>query len=537
MNTTRRRVLQAGGATASLATLGIRVPRAFAQAGAQSGVVRFVPHADLRSLDPIWTTANISAYHGAMIYDTLFGIDADLKPQPQMVESWEVSDDQLIYRFKLRPGLKWHDGTPVTAEDCVASLYRWAARDGGGQHMMKRVEEIASTGDDTLEIRLSEPYGLVLDVLAKTSTPLCYMMRKDDAATDPNEQVTNTVGSGPFRFVADEWVPGSKVVYERNPDYVPRDEPPSGMSGGKVVNVERVEWHIMPDAQTALAALQAGEIDFFETPPLDLIDILKGDPAIRTEVLNELGNVGLLRMNHLHPPFDNVDARRAMLALVDQEDYMRAVVGNPDYYRICGSLFTCGSPMENDTATDWMQGAPDVEKAKELFQKAGYDGRPVVVLQPTDVPVLSNAALVTAQLLRSADINVEVAASDWGGVVTRRAVKEPVEQGGWNIFHTWAGGNATSNPIALAAHAATGEDAWFGWPTDEKHEELRNAWAAAPTLEERQKVAEQLQANGYDFVIHCVFGQWTAPVAYRDTLSDVLPVPEVVPFWNLKKSA
>jgi peptide/nickel transport system substrate-binding protein len=246
-------------------------------------------------------------------------------------------------------------------------------------------------------------------------------------------------------------VPGSKLVYERNPDYVPRDEPASGMAGGKVVHIERAEWNIMPDPQTAMAALQAGEIDFFEIPPLDLIDILKADPNIKIQVLNELGNVGQLRLNHLHPPFDKVEARRAMLHLVNQEDYMRACIGNPDYYRICGSQFTCGSPMENDAGLEWMEGAPNVPLAKELLDKAGYDGRAVVILQPTDIPILSNAALVTAQLLRSADVNVELAASDWGGVGTRRAVKAPVEEGGWNIFHTWAGGNAQSSPINLSA--------------------------------------------------------------------------------------
>ena len=380
MKTTRRRVLQGGVAAASLATFGIRTRRSYGQ----SGVVRFVPHGDVRSLDPIWTTANMSAYHGAMVFDTLFGIDADLQPQPQMVETWEVSDDQLIYKFVLREGLKWHDGSPVTAEDCVASLQRWAARDGGGQHMMRRVKEIVPTGDDSLEIRLNEPYGLVIDVLAKTSTPICYMMRKEEAATDPNEQVTTMIGSGPFRFVEDEWVPGSKLVYERNPHYVPRNEPASGMAGGKAVHIERAEWNIMPDPQTAMAALQAGEIDFFEIPPLDLIDILKADPAIKVEVLNQLGNVGQVRLNHLHPPFDKVEARRAMLHLVNQEDYMRACIGNPNYYQICGSQFTCGSPMENDAGLEWMEGAPNVDLAKELLAKAGYDGRAVVVLsRPT----------------------------------------------------------------------------------------------------------------------------------------------------------
>ena len=383
--------------------------------------------------------------------------------------------------------------------------------------MMRRVKEIVPTGDDSFEFRLNEPYGLVIDVLAKTSTPICYMMRKEEAATDPNEQVTTMIGSGPFRFVEDEWVPGSKLVYERNPDYVPRNEPASGMAGGKVVHIERAEWNIMPDPQTAMAALQAGEIDFFEIPPLDLIDILKADPAIKVEVLNQLGNVGQVRLNHLHPPFDKVEARRAMLHLVNQEDYMRACIGNPDYYRICGSQFTCGSPMENDAGLEWMEGAPNVDLAKELLAKAGYDGRAVVVLQPTDIPILSNAALVTAQLLRSADINVELAASDWGGVVTRRAVKAPVEEGGWNIFHTWAGGNAQSSPI----------DARRRMPRP-----ARTPGSAGPRMPDTRSCAtpgrrprpwrsarrspSSSRRTPTRFVTQCIFGQWVSPVAYRD---------------------
>ncbi len=534
MRSTRRRLIQGTIAGASLAALGLRSQRTWAQS---ANVVRFVPYGALQVLDPIWTTAKVTAYHGALIYDTLFGLDAAMRPQPQMVESWKLSDDRLVYSFTLRDGLKWHDGTAVTGADCAASVRRWAGKAAGGQQMMKRVKEIVPTGKGSFEIRLTEPYGLTVDLLAENISPTCFMMREKDAETDPNTQIKDTIGSGPFRFIADKWVPGSKVVYEKNADYVPRKEPPSGMAGGKVVHIDGVEWSNMADAQTAMAALQAGEIDFYETPPLDLIEVLKGDPSIKLEVLNKLGNVGELRMNHLQPPFDKVEARQAMLHLVDQKQYMQAAIGNPAYYKICGSLFGCGTPMENDANLDWMKTAPDYKLAKELFKKAGYDGRPIVILQPTDVPILSTAAEVTAQLLRKADVKVELAASDWGGLVTRRAVKGPVDQGGWNIFHTYAGGVAMANPIAISEAAANGPKAWYGWPSNEKQEQLREAWAAAPTLEAREKVARELQQNGYDFVIECVFGQWVAPVAYRDVLSDIVPVPAIIPFWGMKKAA
>jgi peptide/nickel transport system substrate-binding protein len=358
------------------------------------------------------------------------------------------------------------------------------------------------------------------------------MMREQEAMTDPNEQVKVVIGSGPFKFLPNEWVPGSKVVYERNPDYVPRKEPPSGMAGGKVVKIDRVEWLAM-DAQTAIAALMAGEIDLYETPPLDLLPQLQSAPGVKIEVTNQLGNVGLMRLNYLNPPFDNVKARQAVLAAVNQETYMRAMVGNPQYYKSCGTLFTCGSAMDVDT--DAEKGTkPNLDLAKQLLKESGYDGKPVVILQPTDIPVLNNAALVTAQTLRSIGMNVELAASDWGAVVTRRAVKKPVAEGGWNIFITWAGGNSVASPIALAAHAATGDKAWFGWPSNETQEQLRNEWAAAPTLEARREVAKKLQHNAYSYVQHVQIGQWVSPVAYRDRVKGLLPVPEVLPFWNIE---
>jgi peptide/nickel transport system substrate-binding protein len=397
MRTTRRTLIQGGVTTASLLTFGMGTGRrARAQAGQK--VLRVVPHADLRVLDPIWTTANVTAYHGALIYDMLFGIDENLMPRPQMVEDWELSDDRLTYSFRLRPHLRWHDGTDVTSEDCVASLRRWAARNSAGQHMFARVEDLVVDDARSFRLILREPYGLVIDAMAATSTPVCVMMREADALTDPDEQITTTVGSGPFRFVEDEWVPGSRVVYVRNDDYVPRDEPVSGMAGGKIVHIDRLEWLAMPDPQTAVSALMAGEIDLYETPPIDLLPILDGNPDIVVRILNPTGNMGVMRLNHLHPPFDNVHARRAMLELLRQEDFLQVMIGNPEYYDVCASPFACGSLMANDAGTGW-ELESDVEGARELFEKAGYDGRPIVILQPTDIPLLSNAAIVTAYIL------------------------------------------------------------------------------------------------------------------------------------------
>lgn len=536
MKTSRRSVIKGGLAAAAAA--GIGAPGIVRAQGAPSAArtIKAVMHGDLRVFDPIWTTANISAYHGAMIYDTLFGIDDQQVPQPQMVDKWGLSDDKKTYTFQLRDGLKWHDGTDVTAADCVASVRRWAARDGAGQHMFERVADVSAKDDKTFIIALKEPYGLVLDALAKTSTPVCYMMRKKEAETDPNQQIKEYVGSGPFTFNQSETKPGNRYVYDRNPAYRPRSEAPTGIAGGKVVKVDRVIYENIADEQTAIAALQAGEIDFYEIPPIDLLPQLESDRNIKLQVVNQLGNVGMMRLNFLHPPFDNPKMRQGMLYLLNQEDYLKATFGNPAYYKTCGSYFTCGTPMEADNNMAWFKGPRDVEKAKALFKEGGYDGRPIIILQATNIAFMNNAAQITAQAMRQAGLNVKLEASDWGAVVTRRAVKAAPDQGGWNIFITWAGGNAVGNPIALAAHAAVGDKGWFGWPSDSLHEKLRNDWAAAPTLDARKAVARQIQENAWNFVPHVYLGQWVAPVAYRANLKGLVAVPEIVPFWNLEKA-
>ncbi len=530
---TRRTALQTGLATAALVAAPAVVRGQSRPSAART--IRAVFHGDVPTYDPIWTTANMAAYAGGMVYDTLFGIDDKQQPQPQMVGRWGVSDDKLTYTFELRDGLKWSDGTPVTTADVLPSLKRWAARDGGGQHMMLRVKDIAAKDAKTFSIELKERYGLVLDVLAKTSTPVCFMMRKKEAETDPMQKIDQVVGSGPFKLNLDETKPGTQYVYDRNPDYVPRSDPPSGISGGKVVKVDRVIFVNMPDAQTAVAALQAGEIDFYEIPPTDLLPQLEGDRNIKIQVLNGLGNVGQVRLNFLHPPFDNEKARQAMLYIVKQSDHMKATFGDSKYAKVCPSYFGMGTPMENDANTDWFKGGQNLAKARELFKEAGYDGRPIVVMQATNIPIMSNTALILAQEMRQAGLNVQVEAMDWSNVVQRRSNKNPPNQGGWNIFITWSGGNAIGNPILLAAHAATGDKAWFGWPSDAKQEELRNKWAVAGTLDERKAIGRELQANAWKFVPQLYYGQWVQPAAMRTNINGLLPVPELIPWWNVTK--
>ncbi len=530
MKTTRRELLT-GSATALAAP---SLANAQTRPG-QPRVVRAVMHGDVPTFDPIWTTANMAAYHGAMVYDTLFGTDANSVPQPQMVSRYNVSEDRLTWTFELRDGLRWHDGTAVTAADCVASVRRWAARDGAGQHMFQRVRDLSARDERTMVMRLSEPYGLVLEALSKTSTPICFMMRRREAETDPMQRISEVVGSGPFTLNQGETRMGSRYVYDRNSNYVPRSEAPSGIAGGKVVKIDRAMFVNMPDIQTAVSALQVGEVEFVEQPPIDVLPGLESDRNIKIETLNNIGTVGWIRLNFLHPPFNNVKARQAVLWAVNQDNHMRATFVDRRYYRTCGSLFTCGTPMENDANTEWFTRGPNVQRARQLLQESGYDGRPVVLLQATNILYMTNAAQLLAQELRAIGMNIQVAPMDWSGVVQRRTSQAPPDQGGWNIFITAAGGPAVGNPIALAGHAATGTRGWFGWPEDAKHEELRNRWAAALTPQDRLAVSRELQENAWNFVPHLYFGQWTQPVAYRTSTRGWLPVAEVIPMWNIER--
>ncbi len=536
MTSSRRSVLTAGVAAAALAGVGAHVARAQTRPARQ---VRFVPHANLGILDPIWTTQNMAAYHGAMMYDTLFGIDANFNPQPQMVGRFDISQDRKTYTFELRPGLKWHDGSAVTARDCVASLRRWQVKDGAGTHLFARVADTPVVDEKTFRIVLKEPYGLLIDALAKTSTPVCFMMKAEIAATDPNTQITKHIGSGPFKFIEAEYRPGSRVVYERNPDYVPRSEPATGIAGGKRVLLDRVIWDIM-DEQTAASALMAGEVDFFEIPPIVLLPTLSAAPGVKIEVLNKFGNVGYCRLNHLHPPFNNLAARRAAQVAINQEDIQRAAIGNPAYYKTCGSHFTCDSPMGvTDGSEALMMNAPMAQRqarARELLKESGYDGKPIILLHATNITYMDQTMLVIARDLRAVGFNVQLASSEWSGVVTRRAVQEPPDKGGWNVFYTSGGGNATANPIALSAHAANGKTSWFGWPESAEVERLRTEWSAAPTLETRRAIAARLNRVMMDYVHDIKTGQWTQPAAYRaDRIKGMIAVPEIIPWWNVER--
>ncbi|WGS23234.1 MULTISPECIES: ABC transporter substrate-binding protein [unclassified Bradyrhizobium] len=508
------------------------VPKAMAA----EKTITAVMHSDLRIIDPILTTAYITRDHGYMIYDTLLATDANFKIQPQMAD-WKVSDDKLTYTFTLRDGLKWHDGTPVTAEDCVASLKRWAKVDGMGQKLMDFTASLEATDAKTITLKLKEPYGLVLESIGKPSSRVAFMMPKRLAETPPDKPIPEQIGSGPFKFVQSEFQPGVKAVYVKNKDYVPRKEPASWTAGGKVVKVDRVEWLTMADAQTAINALQSGDIDFMENPSFDMLPVLESNPDLKVETLNKFGFQTLGRMNFLYPPFDNVKVRRAALLAVNQKDVLDALVGNPKYYKTCVAFFICDTPFATDVGGETLLKGGNIAEAKKALAESGYDGTPVVIMAPGDVTTLKAQPVVVAQQLREAGFKVDLQATDWQTVVSRRASQKPPKEGGWNMFFTnWVSADV-SNPITNLSVGGQGKNGgWFGWAEDAKIEQLKDAFVRAPSLDEQKKIAADIQKEAYDQVIYIPLGQYQAPSAWRKSLTGVLDGPATPIFWNIDKS-
>jgi peptide/nickel transport system substrate-binding protein len=498
--------------------------------------IKAVMHSDLRALDPLVSSAYITRDHGYMIYDTLVAMDANFKIQPQMAD-WKVSDDRLTYTFTLRDGLKWHDGTPVTAEDCVASLKRWAAVDGMGQKLMDFTADLAAADAKTIVLKLKEPYGLVLESLGKPSSLVPFMMPKRLADTPPEKPIAEQIGSGPFKFVQAEFQPGVKAIYEKNKDYVPRSEPPSWTSGGKVVKVDRVEWITMPDAQTAANALQTGDIDLLERPSFDMIPILQADKDLTSGVMNGLGFQTIGRMNFLYPPFDNNKVRHAALVAMNQKDVLDALTGNPQYYKICGAFFGCGTPLATEVGADTLLKSGDLAEAKKLLAESGYDGTPVVILAPTDVISLKPQPIVAAQLLRQAGFQVTVQSMDWQTENSVFASQKPPKDGGWNMFFTNWGIADIMNPIvSIPLNGRGRKGGWVGWPEDPQMETLRDAFARATSSEDQKKIAAQIQARAFEQTTYIPLGQYVATSVWRKELTGVLDGPATPVFWNMDKA-
>ena len=495
---------------------------------ASSRELRFVPQGNLTNPDPVWTTTTLARNHGLMIWDTLYAVNRKLEPQPQMVQGHEILDDGNTWRFTLREGLAFHDGTPVRAPDCIASVMRWAKRRGFGQRLLAQTDEMRVVSDKVFEIRMSKPYALMPMALSDW----CFVMPERVAKTSPFEQIDDFTGSGPFRFLRDQWISGAQAVYARNEAYVPRQEPPDGAAGGKVVNVDRVIWKVVPDQATAAAALQANEVDWIEQPLFDLLPTLRRASGVRVLRNDDVGAIAMVAVNHIHPPFNNRKLLRALLPAIDQTEFMQAAYGDEtDLYRTGVGVFTPGLGMASTAGMEALTGKRDVALAKKLVAESGYGGEKVILMSPSDYADQQAYCQVFRALLEQVGVAVDYASMDWGTLVQRRASKEA---GVWNSFCTTYEGMTVANPASHLPLRGNGLEGWFGWPTDPEMEALRDHWFDAPDETAQRAICDDMQRLAFDHVPFYPVGQRFLPIAVRDSLQDIVKASYPV-FWGVRK--
>ena len=495
--------------------------------------LRFIPQANLTVLDPIWTTAVVTYDHAYMVYDLLYGYDGAGNVRPQMAAGHQISADQLTWTFTLRDGLKFHDGEPVLARDCAQSLRRWGSRDSFGQVLMKYVNEIVPLDDKRFEIRLKKVCPQLLFGLGARQS---FIMPERLALKPGTEQITDPVGSGPFRFLKDEWVSGARAAYARFEGYVPRQEPPVHFAGGKVAHFERVEWIVQPDPSTAAAALQKGEADWLELPLIDLVPMLNKSPGVYTKVVDPGGWLMFMQLNHLNPPFDNLKVRQAIIVALDQQAFIESVVGDQkELAMVPTGLFAPTMPMANTAGMENFTKPRNIELAKKMIAESGYKGEPVMIMSPSDQPALAQLSEVARELFQKIGLKVDLQTMDWGSVVTRRANQNPVDKGGWGAFISVMSPLTSANPGSMLILRGNGRQGWFGWPTDPRLEVMREAWFDAPDLAAQKAIAEQIQLHYFETVNFLPLGRMQQPMAFRKDIVDVVSASFPV-FWGMRRA-
>jgi peptide/nickel transport system substrate-binding protein len=518
------------------AVIGLLAATTLAGPATAQKVLKVVPHADLRVLDGYQTTATITAMHMAAVYDTLFGWDVNMEAKPQMVETYTVSPDKLTYTMTLRPGLKFHDGSPVTSKDVVASVKRFVQRESLGRTLEGFLANIEAKDEKTIVMTLKEPFGFALFSMSGINQA-GGIYREKEAMIDPATPITETIGSGPFKFNKAEWVPGSKVVYEKNRDYVPRSEPADGLAGGKVVKLDRVEYAVIPDSTTSYAALAKGEVDLLDQPSLDNVPTIERNPDIVISKIFNTGIYGMMRPNHLQPPFNNVKARQALALMVDQREYAQASYGGEQFWKDstpCFSLWICKAPFGTQAGTEAYQ-KQNIERAKQLMAEAGYKGEKIVLIGASDIGFLKSLTLVTADNLKKIGVNVDLQLQEWGNVVARRGKKDPPDQGGWHLFHTTAGGASQALPFSNLGTLTGCDAAWFGWPCDQEAEKMRQAFMRETDTAKQKQIADAWHKRLWENIPYIPVGQYDQPIIHRKNVTGLVKGVMVV-WWNVDKS-
>jgi len=507
--------------------------------GEKNSALKYIPYGDLGTVDPIWTPYTVTRCHGFMVYDTLYGQTGPAQgfaAKPQMVAGHTIEDDGKTWRLTLRDRLTFRDGTKVLARDCVASIRRWGVRDTFGQTLMQRTDDLTAPDDRTIVFRLNKPFALLPDALGKFSANMCAVMPERLAGTDPFKQITEVIGSGPFRFNAEERMQGSLYVYERFTDYKPREDGETDfLSGPKIVHFDRVEWHIIPDQGTGTAALQAGEVDWQEAPVNDLVPLLRRDKRITVQRGGSLGWGWGLRPNQLFPPFDNAAIRRALLGGIDQTECMTAAMGtDPAGWQAPTGFFPAGSPMGNDVGMAVLTGPRDLAKVRKDLEAAGYRGEKMVVIAAGEGMYQKAISDVIVEMLQKVGMSVDYQVMDYTSYVPRRASKKPPDTGGWNLLITAAPGLDQLTPATHWMLRGNGEQAAYGWPSSLKLEALRDQWFDAPDIATQKRICAEIQAQAFIDLPYLPLGTHFPPTAYRSDLAGVMDGQSI--FWNVRRS-
>lgn len=488
-----------------------------------ASVLKFAPQSDVAILDPIMSVSYVTRNHAFLIFDTLYGADENNRAQPQMVEGHRVERDGLEWTLTLREGLRFHDGSPVLARDVVASIQRWWKRDNVGQVLAGITDELSAVSDRAVRFRLKVPFPMLPDALGKFGTNNAVIMPERLARTEATVQVTEMVGSGPYRFLPQERVPGSRLVYEKFGGYVPRaGGQTSALAGPKVAHFDRVEWHVMPDVATAAAALQKGEIDWWEQPASDYWKLLAGNRNIKLDQIDTFGSAGVIRFNFLQAPTSNVLIRRAALAAISQRDVMTAVIGEEkDRWRDKVGFFLPGTPMASTVGIDALKEPPDPATARRLLAEAGYKGEPLVFLVPGDIATIKTQGEVVTDALQKAGFTIDMQVMDWGTVLARANNRQEASKGGWHLIGTFTAGVGLLNPSSNNFLRGSGTSAIFGWSDIPKLEELRSAWFRAPTVEAQAAICAEIQRVAFDTLPYAPTGLYFQQTAYRSNLTGV----------------
>jgi peptide/nickel transport system substrate-binding protein len=503
----------------SAAAMSVALPRS---GHAATRPLTAVLESEVVILDPHMTTANITRTFGYHVWDVLFAMDTAGAYQPQMVGAHTVSDDKLHWHFTLRDGLRFHDGAAVTGADCVASL----PLDSLGRMLLTAGAEMAADGAQSFTITLKTPFPLMLSVLGKPNAPGPFIMPARVVAAAGAGRIKEIIGSGPFKFLPDQYRPGDSMVLARFDGYVPRKEPADFMAGGKVVHIDRLLLKVMPDATTGANALTTGEIDYMQYLPFELIDRLAKTPHVELMTLKGLDMFqGNFRLNAASGPFADPAVRSVLWKLVNQKEMLEAAGIGPRY-RVdqCPSFWMCGTPLSTTAGSSVAKF--DLAAAKAELAKTSYKGETVIMMNVAG-SIQTLAGDVLAQYMKQVGFTVEEQVMDWGTVLARRAKKT-----GWSLFPVYANGVDMASPLTNFYISNNCAD-YPGWSCDATMTKLLADFAAAPDEAGRKTVAASIQRVAYRTTPCVMWGQFSRPAGYRSTLTDLIQSSFPI-FWNVK---